>query len=234
MKNLFKKENVFYTLIFIVSIIVIIVNRIFVGFKNILWIADIGTICGVLNVIYTAKHSVFGLIFNAISSSFIVATSIIQHVWLTAFITLFISIPFLIVGIFNWNKNQKNNEEEKNLKTMRKNSLILLISSLIVVDAIFTIILYFLKGNLFYLDAIVSSCCLMGIILSSKMFLEQFYFFIPGNFCGIIMYSLLSTQNINNLPYAFLFIIDFIVVIMGLVNWKKLVRIKQSKSSFLN
>ena len=221
-KKQFAKENIFYTIILIVSTIVIVVNRVFVGFSNILWIADIGTFCGILNVINTAKHNVWGLIFNFISSGFIVATSIIQHICLTASITLCISMPMLLIGIINWRKNVKTNHEEKNLKTMSRKNLLLITLLLIAIDAIFTVILYYLNGNIFYLDAGVTSCCLVAIILTSKMYLEQFYFFIIGNAFGIAMYTMLSFQNTNNIPYAFLFLVDFIVVIVGLFNWKRL------------
>ena len=218
----FNKENLFYTITFLVCIVVLTINRAVIGFSNILWIADIGTICGILNVINTAKHNVWGLVFNFISSSFIVATAAIQHLWLTVVITTLISLPMLLIGIINWRKNEKNNQSEKNLKTMSKKTLWLITGGLIVVDVIFTVILYYLHGNLFYLDSIVSSCCLIAIILSSKMYLEQFYFFIVGNFAGIIMYFILMLQNTNNLPYVFLFVVDFIVVIVGLINWKHL------------
>lgn len=230
-KKQFSKNNLFYTITFLLCLIVIILNRVFIGFSNILWIADIGTICGVLNVVNTAKHNIWGLIFNFISSGFIVVTSIIQHLWLTAIITLFISMPSLFIGIINWHKNQKNNREDNNLKTLNKKSLWIITGSLIALNILFTIILYFLKGNLFYLDSIVSSCCLIGIILSSKMYIEQFYFFIIGNFAGVVMYLILLTQNANNLPYVFLFLVDFVVVIVGLINWKKLKKLQNAQNS---
>lgn len=228
-KQQFSKDQLFYTIIFLISVVFVATNRCIVGFDSILWIADIGTICGVLNIVNTAKHNVYGLIFNVISSSIIVATAIIQHVWLNATITLFINIPFLIVGIFNWKKHERQHQEEKNLKVMKKKNFILLALLLIVVDIIFTIILYYLKGNLFYLDAFFTSLCMVGVILSSNMYKEQFHYFIAANFIGMIMFSILSTQNINNIPYVLLLTIDFIVAIKGLVNWSRLEKLQNEK-----
>ena len=228
-KQQFSKDQLFYTIIFIVSVVFVTINRCFVGFGNILWIADIGTICGVLNIINTAKHNVFGLIFNAISSAFIAVAAIIQHVWLNATVTLFINIPFLIVGIIKWLKHEKDHQEEKNLKTMKPKTFILLTLLLLVVDVIFTIILYYLHGNLFYLDAFFTSLCLMGVVLSSNMYKEQFYYFIVANFIGVIMYSILSFQTLNNIPYVLLLTIDFIVAIKGIINWSRLEKIQKQQ-----
>lgn len=228
-KKQFEKDQLFYTIIFLISVVFVVTNRCIVGFGNILWIADIGTICGVLNIVNTAKHNVYGLIFNVISSAFIVATAIIQHVWLNATITLFVNIPFLIVGIIKWKKHERENQEEKNLKVMNKKKFVLLLVLLAVVDVIFTVVLYYLKGNLFYLDAFFTSLCMVGVILSSNMYKEQFHYFITANFIGMIMYTILATQNINNIPYVLLLTIDFIVAIKGLVNWSKLEKIQNEK-----
>lgn len=221
-KNL--KDNIFYITIFILSLAIIITNRAIVGFSNIIWIADFATIFGVLNVTFTAKHTVWGLIFNAISSSIIVATSLIQKIYLNAGVTLLISIPLLLWGVITWKKNERNNEDEKNLKVLDKKHLIYILIGLAIADAIFTVILYFLNGTLFYLDALLSSFCLIGIFLSSKMYVEQFYFFIFGNVFGITLYSILSVSNFNNISYVLMFSIQLIVMVRGLFYWKKLLR----------
>ena len=83
-------------------------------------------------------------------------------------------------------------------------------------------ILYLLNGTYFYLDAVISACCLIGIILTSYTYLEQFYFFAFSNIVAVVMFSLLSAKNINNLSYIVLYILDFIVNISGMINWKKL------------
>ena len=228
-KRQFYKDQLFYTIILLTSLAFVITNRCFMGFDSILWIADFGTIFGVLNIIYTAKHSIWGLIFNAISSAFLVTTSLIQHVWFNATITLLINIPFLIVGTIKWKIHEKEHKEEKNLKVMKTKNFLLLTGLLIVVSAIFTVALYYLNGNLFYLDALFTSLCLLGVVLSSNMYKEQFYYFIAGNFVGVVMYSILSLQTLNNIPYVFLLTIDFIVAIKGLVNWTRLWKIQEQQ-----
>ena len=50
-KQQFSKDQLFYTIIFLISVVFVTTNRCIVGFNSILWIADIGTICGVLNIV---------------------------------------------------------------------------------------------------------------------------------------------------------------------------------------
>ena len=50
-KSIFNKENILYTLIVVIGCAVIITNRAIAGFKNILWIADFGSIFGIIYIV---------------------------------------------------------------------------------------------------------------------------------------------------------------------------------------
>ena len=78
--KLFNKENIIYTLIFIFGLTLIVVNRAIVGFSNILWIIDIASLCSIFYVIFTAKHSVWGLGFDLIATCVLVVSNSIQHI----------------------------------------------------------------------------------------------------------------------------------------------------------
>ena len=97
-KKCFLKENLFYTIIFLVSLTVIIINRTLTGFGSILWLADIGSICGILYTINMAKHNVFGFIFNIISTIAILkALGLWNEYWMTYL--FYGAHPTLAVGL---------------------------------------------------------------------------------------------------------------------------------------
>ncbi len=221
-KNAFKKENLFYTLIFIISMAVIITNRAIVGFPPVLWLCDIGSIFSILYTINMAKHNVYGFVFNIIATAVMVVTGYYQHIWLNATVCLTINIPSMIIGLIGWLKNEKSGKEDDNLKHMSKRSLWIMITLSLVVAGVFTYILYLLDGNLFYIDGIFSALCVMGVVLASKMYIEQYFFFMPANIIGIILYVILCFQDMSNLPYVITNIIFTIVSFMGYANWKKL------------
>ena len=221
-KHCFCKQNIFYTLTFIISMAIIITNRILMGFGSILWIADFGSFFGILYVIFMAKHSVWGFVFNILATVFICATSFIQHVWLNSFVCVAVSLPNLVFGLVMWNKNKKQNREDQNLKNMSKKGFYIWWGITLGVSAVFTVVLWLIGGNLFYIDGAFSAMCVVGVILSSRIYIQQYHFFIPANILGVALYVVLTFQSLNNLPYVVTNIIYTIVSVMGLFNWKKL------------
>lgn len=229
-KNAFNKDNLFYTLIFIISMLVIIVNRILVGFPPVLWLCDIGSVFSILYTINMAKHNVYGFIFNIIATAVMVITGYYQHIWLNATVCLCINIPSMVIGLVGWLKNERAGKQEDNLKSMNKKTLYLMITLSLVVAGVFTYILYLLDGNLFYIDGIFSALCVMGVVLASKMYIEQYYFFMPANIIGVILYVVLCFQDMSNLPYVVTNIIFTIVSFMGYANWKRLSHAQNCKN----
>lgn len=209
-------------MIFIFGLLLIIINRLIVGFDNILWIVDISSFFSILYIIFTAKHAVWGLVFDLLASSILAVANYIQHLWLNLTVCVLICIPNLTAGIFNWKKNERI-DNSKNLKHFSKKNLFFVFLVYFLVSIIFSVILYFLKGNLFYLDALYSAGCAIGVILSSFAFIDQFYIYIVADVFGLTMYSMLTIQNINNITMIFTSFIFIIGDIIGLINWKRLI-----------
>ncbi len=229
-KSLFNKNNIFYTIIFLVNIIIIATNQIINGFNSILWICDISSIFSVLNIIFNAKHTIWGLVFNFIATLFIAATDIIQHIWLNAFICAVINAPMLLYGIIRWRKNAKNNNESNNLNSLSKKWQILVWSIFAACSVGFIFVLKALGGNLYVFDAVYSIGCVIGVILCSFAYIDQFKIFVVANFFGIVMYVLLTIQNPNNLSLIFTSIMFLIMNIVGYFNWKKIIKSQNLKT----
>lgn len=230
--KLFKKENLFYTLIFVIGVSLIIINRAIFGFSNILWIVDFASLFSIFYVIFTSKHTVWGLVFDLMATCILVVTNTIQHLWLNLAVCVLIGIPNLTIGIITWKKNEKI-DESKNLKTLGIKKFTLLFVAYLVVSVIFAVILYYLGGNLFYLDALYSAGCAVGVVLSSFAFIDQFYMFIFADMFGVAMYTMLTLQNINNITMIFTSIIFIVGNFVGLFNWRKLLK-KQNEQMKAN
>ena len=227
LRKIFSKDEILYTIFLFVSIIVIVTNRIFSGFSNILWIIDIASLCCVLNIIFIAKHNGIFFIFNIISTSILCFTSIYQHLWFNALVCGVFNLPFTIFGLVKWIKNEKKNKNTiTNLNSFSKKGKILLCIISMVVIGLFTFILYKLNGNLFYFDAIFSGLCAVGVCLNAFAYIEQFTSFIVADFFGIILYIFLTIQNVNNLSMIFTYFIMLVLNIVGLVKWNKLFKQK--------
>ena len=207
---------------------VVITNRCIVGFGNILWIADIGTFFGILYIISAAKHSIFMHIFNLVSSAIIAATDFIQHVYFNGIMISCFFCPLMILGIIRWKKNEKK-DQTKNLQKLSKKNWIIISSIFACALPTIILILWKLNSNLFYLDALASSFTLIMFILSSSMYIEQFYAAIIADLFLIAMYTVLTIQNLNNVPFLFMNIIYTILNVIALFNWRRLYK-KQNEN----
>ena len=222
-KVLFNKQNIFYTLIFIFGLLIIVINRSIVGFNDVLCILDLATFFSILYVIFTAKHTVWGLVFDLIATFIIAFANAYQHLWLNLAVCVLVGIPNLTWGIIKWKQNEKI-DKTKNLKNLSKRNLLFVFLVYFLLSVIFAIILYFLKGNLFYLDAIYSAGCAIGLVFSSRAYIDQFYLYIFADIFGITMYTMLTIQNINNISMIFTSVIFIVGNFIGLFNWRKFLK----------
>ena len=223
-KKQFLKENWFYIAILVVSVPTIVINRLLNGFDSIVWVMDLGSFFSALYVVFTAKHTIWGIICDLVASIFLAIGTIAQHVWLNASICIFISIPLLTVGVFRWRKNEEKakSKDETNLFELTKKSKISLFLIYFLISVALGIVLFFLNSNVFYLDAFYSVGCAIGVVLSSRAYLDQFYVFMIADIFGLVMYTVLTAQNINNLSMIITEIVFTVGNFKALIEWKKL------------
>ena len=221
-KSIFNKQNIKYTILFIISFLIIVTNRVINGFGSIVWLTDFASIFAILGAVFLAKHSIWGAVFYAISTLFTIPVSLVQHIWFNSIINVLVVLPSWILTIHKWNKcNQSQNTFIKSLNKRQIATTILFIIPLI---TLFIFILYMLKGNLFYLDAPYSTLCAIGVIFSAFALIEQFYLYSIGNVIGIIMYILLTIQNFNNFSLILVCLIQLIINISAIINWRKILK----------
>ena len=221
-KSIFNRENLKYTILFIIAFLIIVTNRVINGFGSIVWLTDFASIFAILGAIFLAKHSILGAIFYGLSTMFTIPVSLVQSVWFNTIINILIVLPSWIITIHNWRKsNKSNNTFIQSLTKRQTTTTILFIIPLII---LFIFILYLLKGNLFYLDAPYSTLCAIGVIFSAFALIEQFYLYSIGNVIGIIMYILLSIQDFNNFSLILVCSIQLVINISAIINWRKILK----------
>lgn len=226
--SLFSKENIFYTIVIFIALVVLVTNRALNGFTSLLWLADFASLFGVIYVVLIAKHNFWGLVFNLLSSILLVFINIYQKIYFTGLVCLCISIPSIIFAIINWKREDKQGKDNLNVLTSKGKIISWLLY--LVVAIIFGTILYFLNGNLFYLDALYSAGITVGLILCARAYIDQFAIFIVADIFAIIMYLILCVQNLNNISLLFMVFIFEIVSIKAHFNWKSLLKNKKIKN----
>lgn len=220
----FFKENWYYIVISIIGLTIILTNRIITGFDGIMVLSDLASIFAIGYIIFNSKNSVWGLAFNIVSTIFVAITSFYQHIWLNGAICVCINIPMFIFGIITWKKKLAKQSSKIRINRLSKRNLTLVFLGYAAVSVGFLFALRALGGNIYYLDAIYSAGSVIGVILCSYAFIDQFYIFYIANLAGISMYSILCFQNLNNLPLLFMNIMFMAGAIIGNINWVRLSR----------
>ena len=97
-----EKTDIMYSIILALSVIIIVVNRIIVGFPSVLWLCDFASLFSILYTINMAKHNVWGFIFNIIATLLTAITCFYQQIYLNATMCIFINIPSMVIGLVSW------------------------------------------------------------------------------------------------------------------------------------
>ncbi len=129
------------------------------------------------------------------------------------------SLPMLIWGYIKW----KNVQDEKNSGVKVLSKRIRIISSLIILvtTIIYAIILKYLGGNNYILDSITAILGYVAIYLMSNKYIEQWITWIVCNAVSVILWIIITIQNVNNLPMLLMWTIYLINSIYGYVSWNK-------------
>ncbi len=197
-------------------------------------LSDFAIFFSMIYIIFNSKNSVFSLFFNLISTVFVAITSFYQSLWLNAFICTFINIPMLSVGIFSWTKKIEKQPNKVRINVLSKKNFTLVIFGYLVISVIMLFILRELGGNLYYLDSFYSAGTLIGTILCSYAFIDQFKIFIVSNVLGIILYSILCKDTMNNIPLLLMQILYLIGNIISYINWIKILKQKNINENNIN
>ncbi|MCL2771231.1 MAG: nicotinamide riboside transporter PnuC [Firmicutes bacterium] len=218
-----------YLAIFMATVAFVVAMRLRNGFGNILWIADISTLFGVAYAIFLAKGRFIAFPLNIISTIILGVISVMQAVWLNGVLTLLIALPMTTLAMFNYKKNQIGEGEaaEPTVKRLSAKQLMYLLPAMLGAIVALMLLLYYVGGNVWYLDALVFVTTATALVLLSNQYLEMFHFFLLANAFNIAMFIMLSFQNINNMSMLFLFGVFTITNAIGLYNWLRMYRRQQ-------
>lgn len=219
------KENkitIGWGIYFIISIIIIAISSIAQRSSTIIFLASI---FGVMYVLLIAKEKPIAFIFGIINVSIYGYILFTEKIYGGAIYNILYSLPMLILGYIKWKKvNKEKNSGVKQISKKNRIILTIIFSFLII---IYSIILGKTGGNNYILDSITSVLGFLGIYLMSNKYIEQWFTWIIANVTNLILWIILSINNLNNIPMIMMWTIYLINSIYGYVSWKKLYYNKQ-------
>lgn len=212
-------KNNGYIYIFICTVAIVIFGII----SNSTGIATLASIFGMLASVLFAQNRRKAFIFNIVYC-FLYTFILVQNQMYGLTINIFVfTLPMTIWGYIKWGKVEKN--ENSGIKYISKKSRIHLFLCVVIAIIVQSYILKICGGNNVILDSITSILCYVGWYLTSNKYFEQWIVWIIANFVNVVLWSILSFQDMQNITVLMMWVIYEINAIYGYMNFKRIFKI---------
>ena len=184
----------------------------------------ISAVCGVICIFFTAKANISNFAFATVNTIVYAIYLVYWHIWGTAALEILFYIPMNFISWYFWVKHR---DEEITQKTMARKLKAVhnVICAVIVVSGavIYHFILVRIGGEVAWFDAFTLSIGIIATILELLRFREQYVWWIITDIVSVGMYiahfdAVYLTKRSRYL----------IMAVIGLVNWAKLNKVRNS------
>lgn len=180
----------------------------------------IAAVCGVIYVFSNVLENKYGQLFGMVNSALY---GIIMHgagVYGTAIYDFVYCVPIQIYTFFTWGKNKQGEDRTVISRYTRKQRALLVLLTILVI-LVYYIIATALNVQFALVDGISIILGILGLYMTSKKKIEQWYTFIISNIAMIFLWTIKCIENISNIPMLVMWVIYIINSIYGLFTWNK-------------
>lgn len=185
----------------------------------------IAAVCGVIYVFNNIFENKYGQFFGVVNSLLYGIIMYNNGVYGTSIYSIFYCIPMQIYTFFTWGKDKTGKDKLTISKytNIQRLCVILIITTVI---ALYTVIAARLNVQFALVDGISIILGVVGMYLTSKKKIEQWYAFIISNIAMIALWSVKCVENITNIPMLVMWLVYIINNIYGLYTWNKKMKTK--------
>ena len=200
-----------------VSLLVIIVLSIL---TNASLIQIVAAICGIIYVFGTVFENKYGQLFGVINSGLYGIILFTSGVYGTAIYDFVYCAPMQIYTFFTWGKD-RTGKNKLNISRFSMLTRIFMTVAIAIIIAIYCVIATRLNVQFALVDGISIILGVVGLYLTSRKKIEQWYVFIISNIAMLSLWGIKCMENISNTPMLLMWIIYLINNIYGLYTWTK-------------
>lgn len=189
--------------------------------KNDNMVALISAICGITYTIFAGKGRISCYFFGIIATLGYSYLAYKSSFWGNLSLNLFYYLPLSVVGIFLWKKHLKKDIQEiKKTKLSNKEKVIYFCITLFFSFCLWFILIAF-KDNSPYLDSFTTVFSVLGMILTVKRCVEQWYVWFIVNIFSAFMWLQAYLNGINCVAIIIKWLLYAILAIYFLQKWQK-------------
>ena len=178
----------------------------------------ISAICGIMCIFFCAKANISNFVFATVNTIVYAIFLFYNKIFGTFFLEVLFYLPINFISWYLWAKHRDKKLIEKT-KTKRLTVFQNIIATILIIvgGLIYHVILVKMGGNVAWLDAFTLSIGIIAVILEMFRYKEQYVWWIITDIIAVAMYIVHF-----DLVYLTKKSIYLIMAIIGLINWHKL------------
>lgn len=176
---------------------------------------------GIGYVICNGKGKRSAFIFGMINSLLYAIISYNAHFYGEVMLNGFYYFPMQFYGIYIWNKNLNTETLEVNKRQMNTAQRGLLCIYILISTLLYGYIIKLLGGNLPFIDAASTVISVFALIISIKMYIEQWILWFIVDAITIVMWATAYINGNESISTLIMWILYLINAIVMYIRWKK-------------
>ena len=185
---------------------------------------------GVACVVCTGKGKLSAYIFGLINAVLYGLIALKAGYYGEVSLNLFYYVPMQFLGFFIWRKNMNTETHEVNKKHMSNENRVLLLFSIIFGTVVYGYILKYIGGEMPFVDSFTTVSSVIAMIISIKMFVEQWWIWIFVNIFSVLLYIIDVINGGNTYATILMWLIYLINAVIMVIKWEKEVRHNENSS----
>lgn len=181
----------------------------------------VSALTGVLSVVCTGKGKLSAFIFGLINSILYAIIAFKATLYGETMLNALYYVPMQFIGFYIWNKNMNEETHEVKKIHMTNKGRVLALLSMVLGTAIYGFILKHLGDALPFIDSFTTVSSVIALILSVKMYSEQWWIWILVDIFSVYMWYLDFSAGSDNMATLLMWVIYLGNAFIMCYKWEK-------------
>lgn len=181
----------------------------------------ISSTTGVICVICTGKGKLSAYLFGLINCVLYAIIAYQATYYGETMLNVLYYIPMQFVGFYVWNKNMNSETHEVNKRHMSNKGRLLVLGSIAAGTFLYGLLLKHLGDALPFVDSFTTVCSVVAMIISVKMYSEQWWIWVAVNAFSVYMWWVNFTSDNDNIATLLMWVVYLGNAIIMLIKWER-------------
>ncbi len=187
----------------------------------------ISSTTGVACVVFTGKGKLSAYLFGLINCVLYAIISFKASLYGETMLNVIYYVPMQFVGFITWNKNMNTATGSVKKRKMTGSQRIYMLALIGICTVIYGVILRYLGDIIPFIDSFTTIASVFAMIISVKMYVEQWYIWIAVNVMSVIMWMIAFANGNDSMATLLMWIVYLFNSAIMCLKWEREVRKEQ-------